>query len=341
MLKKSILKLMVPYFWVRKRRRYKRKINKIRKALVYSQDKKYNTQVLSFYKKFGIHIDTTWHHLYAVANGLKHVEYIPENLFYHKIEPQMTLSDFQPIFSNKSAFHRFLNIDSCDYLYKIKGRLYDSDFCAIVNLELIEDEDYIIKDITGSQGGSGIEKVAGIKELKKSILNRDNVVIQKNIIQHTDLMRLNDSSLNTIRIMTLSLADQVYVLSSVLRIGKSGAIVDNFSSGGYTIGIDHLGQTKTNLFDSAFKSYKDYKPDNGELVSGIKIPKFNEILSLLDQLHKKIPFFGLISWDVTVDVNENIIVLEMNVKEQGINIHQLCNGPLFGELTEKVLKNSL
>ena len=46
----------------------------------------------------------------------------------------------------------------------------------------------------------------------------------------------------------------------------------------------------------------------------------------------------MISWDFAVDINAEPILIEINLRFQGINGGQLCNGPLFGDLTDEILR---
>ena len=55
-------------------------------------------------------------------------------------------------------------------------------------------------------------------------------------------------------------------------------------------------------------------------------------------MHKRFAHFRIISWDFAVDENNDIQLIEFNFSPQGIRIHQINNGPLFGEFTVEVLE---
>lgn len=58
-------------------------------------------------------------------------------------------------------------------------------------------------------------------------------IIQEVITQHPVLASLNPTSVNTVRIMTYRwLSGEVVALSSLVRVGRSGEIVDNGHAGG-------------------------------------------------------------------------------------------------------------
>ncbi|MEX2347523.1 MAG: sugar-transfer associated ATP-grasp domain-containing protein [Balneolaceae bacterium] len=339
MVKKILLKLLTPYAWLRNKRRYKRKVNRIKRNLSLKKDQKYINSSISYYKQFGIKLNPLWHILYANANGKQKQKYIPEDIFYFKIEPILNNEEYYWTYSNKMLFHRVLNVSSLDLIYKLKGNLYDSDF-NIMHHNLFNELSgpFIAKKMIDSQGGKGIKKIETPGNLLNYLNSHDNIIIQRYLQQHPFFQKLNETSLNTIRVISLSMNNKINVLSAVLRMGRTGSIVDNLSSGGLTIGIDKSGYTRNFLFDKNFQRYEHTHPDSNVTISSKKIPGFKAMMELTKELHKKVPFIGLVSWDMAIDSEGNIIVLEMNIKEQGINLHQLNNGELFGSRTDEVLR---
>ncbi|MEX0661266.1 MAG: sugar-transfer associated ATP-grasp domain-containing protein [Balneolaceae bacterium] len=341
-IKKLLLTLLKPYFFYKNKRRYIRKISKIeRKTFSNLKLKELGLEEESkqYFKNFGYKIDTTWHKLYYLSNTIRDKKYIPENLYYLKLEPKLNDYNYYWIYSNKMIFHRLLNVHSNDLLYKINNEVYDHNYNKITNNEYLLNLKYplLIKDIIGTQGGKGIIKINNYDSLTTVLKKRNNIIVQKYIRQHNFFKKLNSTSLNTIRIMTLSFNGLITVLSGVIRIGKEGEIVDNQSSGGFTIGIDSNGYTKNYLYNKNFEKFEFKKPDSDYHLNNLKVPFYAKILSFVKKLHAEIPFIGIISWDVAINEENEILIIEMNVKEQGINIHQLNNGPLFGDLTSQVL----
>lgn len=49
----------------------------------------------------------------------------------------------------------------------------------------------------------------------------------------------------------------------------------------------------------------------------------------------------LTSWDLTVDKNEEPVLIEVNLAYGGLFFHQIANEPVFGDLTKKVLSEVL
>ena len=47
--------------------------------------------------------------------------------------------------------------------------------------------------------------------------------------------------------------------------------------------------------------------------------------------------FRLVSWDIAIDECGDPVLIEANMRKGGINLNQFSNGPLFGDLTERVM----
>ena len=62
------------------------------------------------------------------------------------------------------------------------------------------------------------------------------------------------------------------------------------------------------------------------------------IIKQAKELHAQLPYFKLISWDLALDFDNEVVLIEFNIRWQEINSHQISNGPLFNEYTDSVLE---
>ena len=62
---------------------------------------------------------------------------------------------------------------------------------------------------------------------------------------------------------------------------------------------------------------------------------------MVHRLHKRVPYFRIISWDIGQDSNNNPMFIEYNTYHQATELHQVVNGPLFGELADEILDAGL
>lgn len=163
-------------------------------------------------------------------------------------------------------------------------------------------------------------------------------LFQEVLQQHDDLAMLNKTSLNTFRIITYICEDSVYVAPIALRIGRSGKQFDNIHAGGITIGVKSDGTLRKTAFSEYGEKY-DKHPDSGIVFESVKIRNFSQLSEVAIKCHKRIPWLGILSWDLTIDSNNSIGLIEVNTVGQSAWFCQFTNGePLFGENTAKMLE---
>lgn len=205
----------------------------------------------------------------------------------------------------------------------------------------------IIKPSIDSCSGQNVN-LLNIKHGKDIISNRPledilneynkNYIIQKKIEQHDAYSKLNPSSVNTIRINTYICDGKVYCAPLAMRLGRNGKVVDNAHAGGIAVGLDIEGNLKKYAFSEYGEKF-DRHPDTNVEFEGYKIPKIAEMVEFTKKYHYKIPHMGIIAWDLTLDKDENIVIIEANVTVPGIWFPQYLNGEgFFGENTEKMIK---
>ncbi len=185
---------------------------------------------------------------------------------------------------------------------------------------------------------NGIDTITN--EKIEDILKRynKNFVIQEKIKQHKDYAMLNPSSVNTIRINTYICEGKVYCAPIAMRIGRNGKIVDNAHAGGIAVGVSKEGNLKKYAFTEYGEKFEKH-PDTKVVFDGYKIPKIKEMIEFTTKYHYKIPHIGIIAWDLTLDENENIVLIETNISCPGIWLPQYVNGEaFFGRNTEKMIK---
>ena len=189
----------------------------------------------------------------------------------------------------------------------------------------------------GGKNANFINKISDSQLLLKTIEEyKKDFIVQEPIKQHNDLSVVHPSSVNTIRTMSYFDGKEVKILSSILRMGVKDSKVDNESSGGVSCGITKDGILKryTRLANG---TTFDGHPD-GFKTEGHKINNYSKVIEVIKESHKLIPYFKLISWDFSIDEDGNPLMIEYNTSWCGINFHQFNNGPLFGDMTEVILK---
>ena len=119
-------------------------------------------------------------------------------------------------------------------------------------------------------------------------------------------------------------------------MGIGDAVVDNASSGGITCGIEPDGRLKPVAYAANGTRY-DRHPTTGIEFDTVTVPNYGKIFPIAEKLHRDFPHFRLLSWDFAIDKNDQPMLVGVNLRYGELDFHQLNNGPLFGDDTEKIL----
>jgi len=151
-------------------------------------------------------------------------------------------------------------------------------------------------------------KESDLENLKK-IIGNEIFILQKTIIQHSELNRLNNSCINSLRIVTLQEDEKIKIYLKSMRIGIRGSIVDNASQGNLIIGINDDGTLKENATTFGIDlNWLTHHPTTHVEFKGFKIPFFQETLDLTKRLHNGFHCFLLIAWDIAITENGPVII---------------------------------
>lgn len=308
--------------------------------------KKQVLEIKEFWKPYG-GISTKWCRYYYSKNDIFDPRYIPNTLYYTKIDQHFNNRKLGWGFNDKNYYSLiFADIPQPKTLVrKIGVLLFDKNYRQITvqtALEIVKcEKEVIVKPSQESGGGRGIsffDTANNEKELFDIFTDKkeQNFIVQALVRQHPKLREIYPNALNTIRVTTLMLDDGVHVLSSVLRMGSNDSRVDNASNGGISVGINPDGKLKKYAHILYEGKQTDCHPQ-GFVFDGFEIPQYERIISSVKKMAQYIGNFRLVSWDMAVDENGEVLLIEANMRKGGIAIHQFNNGPLFGALTERVL----
>lgn len=307
-------------------------------------DNNYKNKVQKFWKKYS-RFAYKWHNIYTNSNNVESVKYIPENVFYTLIEPKLNRADLVLAYKDKNKYNvHFPNSKQPQTIIKnINGFFIDSNGKTLTKcsvLKRIENNsvEMIIKPSIDSGGGNDIDFISDNHSNIDELLNRykKDYIIQNVLEQSEEISEFYPHSLNTIRIMTFrDKNNYVKVLSSVIRFGNSGNKVDNQNSGGVAVGINNKGVLNNFATDKYGKVYNSH-PFTKKEFNNFKVPNFEKVLEMAQTLHKGIEYYRLISWDIAIDKFNEPVLIEANLRNQGINLHQYNNGAIFENIFEEI-----
>ena len=227
---------------------------------------------------------------------------------------------------------------------KENGCYLDGNYAVISKAKAvaacIEAGEIILKPSVSAWVGYGIKKWVDGKDSQsvlETILDaRGPFVVQQLIRQHESLAQFNDSCVNTMRLVTLSMGGGTppETVSAVLIMGGKGAFTNHLHGGGMICGINADGSLRPWAFDGNLQQYAEHP--NGAVFAECRIPNFHKCVNLVTTLAPRL--YGssrLTAWDVTLDQHGEPLLIEANFEYGGIV--QKAAGPVFGERTKEVL----
>lgn len=324
-----------------------------------SQTKEYNEFWL---KNYG-YIPAVEHCKYFEAiNGIYNYKYIPRALYARVIEPRMNLPKICSTFELKSLQETLfrgindLRVPS-NYLSCTDGYYCTNDSLVTKKTAIKEISDIGMSLIKPSYYTSSGKKVR-ILNLNNGVdsISGENIddifssygkyfVIQELVIPSREIRKLSLKSVNTFRIVTFIMDGTVHCGPVAFRIGVGQSITDNESSGGYATGVHSDGTLYSKAFsyeNDKFDKFMEFEkhPDTGTVLDGFYIGDIEKIKEVACRAHSRIPNLGVLSWDFTLDENDNVTFIELNTMYCGIDLNQVATGEsLFGDYTEQMLKS--
>lgn len=201
----------------------------------------------------------------------------------------------------------------------------------------------IAKPKDGSQG-KGIFIVSITNEEEKDNLfeklKTQDYLLEELIVQCDEIAKLNPRAVNSIRINSVLVNNEVVITSATLRLGSGKSDTDNYSAGGFAASID----VKTGIVISRAVSqhglYTYSHPLTQEIIIGTQIPNWDKVLDTVKSSHRKISSLRYVGWDVVVCADGAVTFLEANTfAGVALQQHPLLEGkkPLYKRLKKELL----
>jgi hypothetical protein len=235
----------------------------------------------------------------------------------------------RPIFANKLLF----NGQFAPYI----GREYlDLRTCGVNELgSFTSRHARVVAKVADGLGGQGIDvfstsDLTDLEAFKIERLAQRQVLLEQFLIQHSTMMRLNPTSVNTLRIVTyLDKAHVVHTLARVLKIGNGGD-VDNFKAGGMYTLLDEQGVVQFPAIDGGDRVFEVH-PVTGTPIVGFEVPNWLAVLNLVDTIAQEVPRIRYVGWDIAI-TPEGAAVIEGNYNTGVFQLKPSATGVRRGSL---------
>ena len=344
----------------RRRKEKKRSIKRkewVERYSKYPLSKEDKAEIENFFvENLGRKEDLRWHLLYASYTGVMDKKYISAGLYMTEIEPKFNPLRYRRTLADKNLLPLYTygieNLRAPKTYGACIGGVYRDAFENVVTKEELIDSlsnigKSIIKPTVDSDSGrnvnllcieNGVDIESG-KNLSEIVSNAGkNFVIQERIINHKSISDLHKNSVNTFRVITYIWGGKVWNAPVTMRLGRGKSFLDNAHAGGMYVGVSDDGYLYKCGFSESAEELVEH-PDSHIKFDGYRIEHIPQILECAKKMHSKIPQLGIISWDMTVDEQGNVIVIEANTKGQSMALPQMANGrSLFGDNTEEILR---
>lgn len=305
---------------------------------------------------YGKKISNRWHRLYESINGEYRKDYFPDILYFKLIESKLNDYVYRKVLSDKALIEplcadEFTTVPDTVAVCS-NGVFYNSKRDVISETEfkrciLEYDTDVVVKPTVGSSSGHGIfflskdkteewQDFDFLKELGK------DYIVQRKIVAHPMFSAFNETSINTIRIITYVLNGQLYHGPIAFRIGRKDKAVDNIHSGGLVIGVNDDGTLLEKAYELGYAdkaiTYTKH-PDSGIVFKDYTLPGIQQIIDSAHRCHGKMLHLGVISWDYTMNENGKPVLIEANTSGQSVWFPQMVHGAsMFGENTADLIR---
>lgn len=317
--------------------------------------KSQNLPLLHLTKEQKAAVDAAWnghvsdystHELVMSASGRFDPYVCSERLFRIKIE--LALNNFQLKygFSEKNYFDKmFPEIPMPETVVRnVNGIYLDADYRPLTEEEattkMAAYDCLIVKPSIENGCGRSVELYESGTYDRILPEFKHDFIVQKRLSQYAPIAALNSSSINVVRVISLSLNEKVSPVNCTLRCGASGAITDNSITkdghGMFIIGVNEDGTLKDEAFYSCGERITC--APNGTPFAGLQLPNWEKALELTNHIHKTLPHFGFIAFDVCFDEDGSPRIMEFNIRGPGVLYYQYANGPLFGARTQEVIE---
>lgn len=307
-------------------------------------------ELTAFWKRYDEHYDVKNHVFFKETRGEYNPYYVPNGFHYMVIDKFYNDWNMALYMDNKCLYNRLLNVRQPELVCsRMNGFWYDAAGNMLTEEQalacMMAQPECFLKIARDSYCGKGVtyfspETVkdrSHIEECLKSVGTND-FVVQKALKQSPVTAAFAASSVNSLRVYTLLRKDgSVKVYSIILRLGMGNAKVDNAHSGGICIGVSLDGQLADKAYSVSGETFTEH-PISHVHFADVKLPNMEKVLDLVAKAHPQLPYFRLVGWDVALDEQNEPVLLEANMAHPGVEVLQLCNGPLFGDDLPAILE---
>lgn len=288
--------------------------------------------------------DWRWFELYNWEHpevGVNIWKFIPVDYWITYIDPMFTQPLAAPVFDDKNMYSLYFpDVRQPQTVVRLMNGLFlDDNYRIITEKEAlsacVDAGQIVLKPTTVTSGGFGIlfwdRDNDSVDILQQVFSSNRSYIVQAVVRQHPVMALLNESSCNTMRILSLIHDGEITVFpTSFVRFGGKGSRVDNVSSGGFCAAVNENGE----IIGYA----RNHHETRIDVPHGV-IPNYNKCLDIVRcNTPRMAHVTNLVAWDFAIAEDGEPVLLEINIARTSIQSFQALWGPILGDYVEWFLQ---
>lgn len=173
------------------------------------------------------------------------------------------------------------------------------------------------------------------------ILGKRVWVVQQEYSSHALIRAINDSALNTTRIVTILNGGEPEYLGGFQGFATGSARTDSWSGGSIYVGLDPgmecLKEHGITAITDRRNGLLTEHPDSKVAFGGYPLPLLKEAIELCLRAHRLLYFNFIIGWDVAI-TDDGPLIVEAN-ERPGMNVAQCLDGGMRKKIAEYAKKS--
>ncbi|MFD1615612.1 sugar-transfer associated ATP-grasp domain-containing protein [Gelatiniphilus marinus] len=277
-----------------------------------------------------------WLYVYSAISGSFKEGWIPDNYYGKVVVPALKgqygdLDDLNALQNKIFASKLFP-----DRAYYVNGLWTTADYAVIPQKKVAEflfkTSPKIVYKTDNSLRGLGVHFFSKDNFEINKVMALGNGIAQQYIKQHAFFNEIVSGSVATIRLTTYIDEDgEVSLRSGFLRLGRT--------TDTHVKSLTHLrvplntetGEICKIGYDTNMHTIEKH-PDSNYVFNKSIIPHFNKCIASVTNLHKLMPFSRTIGWDLIVDENTEVKIMEWNGGHNDIKFGEATQGPCYADL---------
>ena len=273
--------------------------------------------------------------------------WIPENYFESEIVPCFQGLYGRLSFAN-SISKKLLNTNCIpDIAYHVNGLFFSPAWEVlqpnVVEKYLFEFTNKVVYKQDNSNRGRGVYVFTKETFDIEKILKIGNGVFQRFIIQHRFFEDIMPDIVATLRLTSIvEDTGKTSCRAAFIRIGRKDETHCKWASD-IKIPVDLLtGKLNDKGYEAVNFRSTFFHPDSKVAFKGKTIPKFEDCIKFVERMHQEIPFCRMVGWDLIVNENDEIELMEWNGFFNDIVFSEATQGPCFADMGwEKLWKRRI